>query len=102
MRTASAPFSAVFGSLARFAARMGEAGRSRRIVHGLAALDDRLLRDIGLTRHDVDAALVEPAMTDGTLVLAERARAQRRSQTALAREARAWSDHVPAGGRRAA
>ena len=51
-----------------------------------------MLRDIGLTRFDVAAALVEPALADGTLVLAERAREGRRNQRLLVREAQAWAD----------
>lgn len=34
------------------------ARRSRRILHDIASRDDHLLRDIGLTRHDVERALV--------------------------------------------
>ena len=96
MRTAfSTPnaFATACAGVMRFAARVGEAGRNRRIVHGLSSLDDHLLRDIGLTRHDVDAALIEPAMTDGTLVLAERARVQRHGQRA---SARSWDGLVAA------
>ena len=77
-------------AVVRFATRLHEAGEHRRVVHSLASLDDHMLRDIGLTRFDVEAALVEPALTDGTLVLAERAREQRQNQRALAQEAQAW------------
>ncbi len=78
-------------AVARFAARLREAGEHRRVVHTLASLDDHMLRDIGLTRFDVDSALVEPALTDGTLVLAERAREARSHGRATAREAQAWA-----------
>lgn len=89
----SAPsvFAAVTSAAIRFATRLREAGEHRRVVHSLASLDDHMLRDIGLTRFDVAAALVEPALTDGTLVLAERAREQRQNQRALAQEAQAWA-----------
>lgn len=33
--------------------------RSHRVARRLTALDDHLLKDIGLTRGDIDAALVE-------------------------------------------
>lgn len=95
------PFHAAVAAVLRLAARMRAAAESRRVVRGLASLDDHMLRDIGLTRFDVQAALIEPAMTDGTLVLAERARAQRQGQRALGREARGWSG-LASGERRAA
>lgn len=90
----SAPsvFATVTSAVARFATRLREAGEHRRVVHSLASLDDHMLRDIGLTRFDVAAALVEPALADGTLVLAERAREGRRNQRLLVREAQAWAD----------
>ena len=100
--TTSNPVSTLLAAVIRFAAKMKEAGERRRVVHSLATLDDHMLRDIGLTRFDVDAALVEPALTDGTLVLAERAREFRQHQRALAHEAQAWADLVPSDARRAA
>ena len=89
--SAPSAFATVASAVVRFALRLREAAEHRRVVHGLASLDDHMLRDIGLTRFDVDAALVEPALTDGTLLLAERAREQRHNQRALAQEARAWA-----------
>ena len=86
---ASNPVTAVFAAVMRFGTMIRTAGERRRVVHSLASLDDHMLRDIGLTRFDVEAALVEPAGTDATLVLAERARELRQHQRALAREARA-------------
>ena len=93
----SAPsvFASVASAAARFATRLREAGEHRRVVHSLASLDDHMLRDIGLTRFDVAAALVEPALTDGTLVLAERARELRHHQRAMAQEAQAWAALMP-------
>ena len=58
--------------------------------------DDHMLRDIGLTRFDLDSALVEPMLADPTLVLADRARDLRRHQRALAQEAQAWAEMTPA------
>ena len=93
----SAPsiFSNVALAAVRFATRLREAGEHRRVVHSLASLDDHMLRDIGLTRFDVASALVEPALTDGTLVLAERARELRQHQRAMALEAQAWATALP-------
>ena len=93
--SSSNPVSAVVGAVVRFAAMVREAGERRRVVHNLASLDDHMLRDIGLTRFDVEAALVEPATTDATLVLADRARELRLHQRALAQEAQAWAGLVP-------
>ncbi len=87
----SHPVSAVVAAIARFGAMIRTAGERRRVVHSLASLDDHMLRDIGLTRFDVEAALVEPAGTDATLVLAERARELRQHQRALAQEAQTWA-----------
>ena len=84
-------FAVAVSAVARFAAQMREAGESRRVVRSLASLDDHMLRDIGLTRFDVDSALVEPALADGTLILAERARETRQHQRAMTREAQAWA-----------
>lgn len=106
MRAAnSAPslFANVASAAIRFVGRLREAGEHRRVVHSLASLDDHMLRDIGLTRFDIAAALVEPALADGTLVLAARARELRQHQRALAQEAQAWAALMPeAAGRGAA
>jgi len=55
----------------------------RRQVYHLAELDDRMLKDIGLMRGDVDGALAEPFYRRPTLVLvrsqAHRIRVQRLS-----------------------
>jgi uncharacterized protein YjiS (DUF1127 family) len=93
--TPAATVSSLFGTVIRFASMLREAGERRRAVHSLASLDDHMLRDIGLTRFDVDAALVEPATTDATLILAERARDLHRHQRAMAQEAQAWAALMP-------
>lgn len=49
--------------LSRIAAAY-RAWRNRRAVIGLLDLDDRMLRDIGLTRGDVTAALSGPRLQD--------------------------------------
>ena len=96
----SNPIAAAITAVVRFAAKVQEAQGRRRVMYGLATLDDHMLRDIGLTRCDVDAALVESTLTDGTLLLAERAREARLHQRALAQEAQAWAMMAPADGGR--
>ena len=98
--SAPSAFAVLASAAVRFATKLRDAGEHRRVVHSLASLDDHMLRDIGLTRFDVAAALVEPALADGTLILAERAREQRQNQRALAQEAQAWA--APSLAKRAA
>ena len=93
---ASNPVTAVVAAVMRFGTMIRTAGERRRVVHSLASLDDHMLRDIGLTRFDVEAALVEPTGTDATLVLAERARELRQHQRAQAQEAQAWAGETQA------
>ncbi|WP_246775769.1 DUF1127 domain-containing protein [Methylobacterium aquaticum] len=50
---------------------------NRRAAYRLAELDDRGLKDIGLTRNDVMGALDLPFMQDPTLPLVHRRRARR-------------------------
>lgn len=45
---------------------------NRSSVNTLAAMDDRMLRDIGLTRGDVDSALAQPWHKDPSRVLTVR------------------------------
>jgi uncharacterized protein YjiS (DUF1127 family) len=47
----------VFGSLATHMIRFARAIQNRICVNRLTEMDDRLLNDIGLKRHDVDRAL---------------------------------------------
>ncbi len=51
-------------------ARGTEILRNRDAVRTLARLDDRMLKDMGLTRGDVEGALSEPLMRDPTMRLA--------------------------------
>ena len=88
-------FSSVFAGFTRFAAQLREIGERRRVIHNLASMDDYMLRDIGLTRSDIDAATMASPLTDRTLVLAERARESRQDQRAMARETQAWGTLTP-------
>jgi uncharacterized protein YjiS (DUF1127 family) len=49
--------------------RLGQALANRRAVSALHALDDRALKDIGLTRADVQAALLQPMTADPSVHL---------------------------------
>ena len=64
----------------------------RRLVGQMAGLDDHMLRDIGLTRFDIDSVLADPAMTDPTWRLAVRAREARSNQRAAVLESRQWAN----------
>jgi uncharacterized protein YjiS (DUF1127 family) len=70
---------------------LAHAWRHRSDAAALAALDDRMLADIGLTRADLNDALAEPLWRDPTNVLArrrgERRRARRAAMTALVKQA---------------
>ena len=91
LTTVSSRVVAAMAVLGRFAAAVQKAQERRRIVHNLASLDDHMLRDIGLNRCDVDSVMAESALTDGTLILADRVRDVRRHQRALAQEAQSWT-----------
>lgn len=86
---------ALLGPVARVVAKLRETAERRRVFHNLASLDDHMLRDIGLTRYDLEAARVQPALAGATLLLAERARDSRRSQGGVAREPQAWATPRP-------
>jgi uncharacterized protein YjiS (DUF1127 family) len=57
--------------------RMAGAVKNRRDAARLAALDERMLADIGLTRADLRDAFAEPLWRDPTNVLAQRASERR-------------------------
>lgn len=86
MSTTTSRWNVVLGGFGRILNKVEQMRAHRSVVFGLASFDDHMLRDIGLTRADVDAALVEPRMTDATLVLASRAQEHRQHQRALARD----------------
>jgi uncharacterized protein YjiS (DUF1127 family) len=64
-------------AVARFVRPFVEAWRHRHDLALLAAMDDHMLRDIGLTRTDVSDAMSQPMWRDPTLVLVRR-RGERR------------------------
>ena len=70
------PFAQAFIGFAAAAARFGKrvvtAWRHRGDFVLLASLDDRMLRDIGLSRSDLNDALAEPMWRDPTAVLVRR------------------------------
>jgi uncharacterized protein YjiS (DUF1127 family) len=55
--------------LLSFVTRMIRAVRHRRQIRSLTELDDHILRDIGLLRADVHAALARPYFADPAKVL---------------------------------
>jgi len=63
---------AVGATVRRMSQRFVEAWRWRSHAAVLASLDDYMLRDIGLTRCDLDDALAEPLWRDPTAVLVRR------------------------------
>jgi uncharacterized protein YjiS (DUF1127 family) len=65
--------------------------RNRRIVGELRGLDEHLLRDIGLSRGDVESALSEPFYRDSSWRLAERALEARQCDRARAKDAQRWA-----------
>lgn len=64
------------------------AWRNQRAVASLLDLDDRMLRDIGLTRHDVTSALAGRRTEDPSMRLANRAGERRMARLAAGRETR--------------
>lgn len=76
LKSRQAELPSVPGSLreraGEFMARALRAFSQRRALRELARLDDRMLRDIGLTRTDIDAAVSLPRGTDPIAFLAAR------------------------------
>jgi uncharacterized protein YjiS (DUF1127 family) len=74
-------FAQAFAGFTVMAARFGRhvvtAWRHRGDFVLLSSLDDRMLRDIGLTRGDLNDALAEPLWRDPTAVLVRRQRERR-------------------------
>jgi uncharacterized protein YjiS (DUF1127 family) len=57
--------------------------RGRRTLRTLAALSDHELRDIGLSRHDLDTASILPLTVDPTAVLSSMVRERDRLRARL-------------------
>jgi uncharacterized protein YjiS (DUF1127 family) len=68
---------------------VARAVKNRRDMHVLASFDDRMLRDIGLTRGDLRDAASEPVWRDPTAVLVTRVNERRRRYRVLWRAAEA-------------
>ncbi|MEI2386339.1 DUF1127 domain-containing protein [Breoghania sp. JC706] len=77
---------------ASLAMNMVRAYRARRTLSMLASQEDYMLRDIGVSRSDLYAALSTPATEDPSMVLArladERQKAERSRRRAVARNRR--------------
>jgi uncharacterized protein YjiS (DUF1127 family) len=80
MATGLAPFGLLSATYVAVRAVMRTADKTvralgnRGAVHRLAHLDDRGLKDIGLTRGDVDGALAQPLHVDPSKILVDRRR----------------------------
>jgi uncharacterized protein YjiS (DUF1127 family) len=66
---ATFPGLAFVEAVVRAASHVTKAIKDRREVMNLAEFDDRMLKDIGLTRSDVEGALAEPLVRNPSLVL---------------------------------
>lgn len=62
----------VLGAFARAVANLVKALQHRGEIRHLAEFDDRMLKDIGLVRSDVDGALSEPLFRNPSTVLVRR------------------------------
>ena len=78
--TTTFPGTTVLGQVARSLINLVKALRDRREVMNLAEFDDRMLKDIGLLRSDVDSALAEPIFHNPSWVLVRCAERHSRSK----------------------
>jgi uncharacterized protein YjiS (DUF1127 family) len=72
---------ATLGWVARRVGAIGRALAGRRVLRELASFDDRMLRDIGLSRSDLRSAAAEPLYRDPTALLAGRVDESRDGRT---------------------
>lgn len=84
LRTAGRPrnpsfLSSVVSRFLKSTGRAIELWSNRRTVHRLAALDDRYLRDIGVSRSDIHWALSHPLNIDPSVMLATRVDTRKRA-----------------------
>jgi uncharacterized protein YjiS (DUF1127 family) len=70
----------VLGQFVRSLADLSRALRHRREIKHLAEFDDRMLKDIGLTRSDVSCALSEPLLRNPSWVLVRSAERHSRGE----------------------
>jgi len=88
-------FAAVKVAVAHVGRRLADAWSHRHDAATLAALDDRMLADIGLTRGDIRDALSEPLWRDPTSVLERRRGERRRARRAAVRALVAQQSRAP-------
>jgi uncharacterized protein YjiS (DUF1127 family) len=88
------PGSTILGQFARSLISLVKALRDRREVKHLAEFDDRMLKDIGLVRSDVDSALAQPFLRNPSWVLVRCAERHSRAER-TARPARQVRPVVP-------
>lgn len=82
-QAASPPFLALaIADLLGSLRKLSQALKNRRAAWTLAGMDERMLRDIGLSRSDLRDAYAEPLWRDPTDILAARVRDRRRSRAA--------------------
>ena len=75
---ASPSIAKIFWAAARWLGAIVHAASGRRVLGELSRLDDRMLRDIGISRSDLRDAAAAPRLSDPTLLLFRRA-AERRA-----------------------
>jgi len=83
----AAPRAGLTARLATAALGLWRAYRGRRALHTLIEADDRMLRDIGVTRDDVRWALDAPTSQDPTAYLRLRAVSRRAAEREELRQA---------------
>lgn len=93
------PFGGAFRWVARSVNGIRRAVEGRRMLRELALADDRMLKDMGLTRSDLRSAAAEPLYRDPTELLAGRVdefRVRHRSHAAVRMEDRVFGRCGPA------
>jgi uncharacterized protein YjiS (DUF1127 family) len=79
-------FAALLSALVASLRKVAQAWKNRRDAAALAGMDERMLRDIGLTRSDLRDAYAEPLWRDPTDILAARVKDRRRNRPAADRK----------------
>lgn len=95
-------FGSTLFALLRRAADLPYAWQQRRQIGELGGLDDHMLADIGLTRHDLTSALAQPLFVDASEILASRVREAQAGRRASTLEALAAGRYDHRDGRWAA